>query len=255
MFKYIKMHFKSSIEYKVSFILLSISQLFNLIFSVVVILSLYNKFGVLKNINIYQCLLSLSLIDLGFYIAEFTFRGFDNFHKIIKKGNFDILLIRPENIYLQILGSEFEPTKFSRLLTGFGLLIYAFIKNGLYTNIANYFIVLLCLVCCIILYASILIFGAAVSFYTIDGIEFVNIFTYGTREIGEYPMGIFSKRVILLFTFFIPIACINYYPLLYMFNKVSNPLFILTPFAVLIVSLISILFFNFSLKHYQSSGS
>lgn len=255
MIKYFKMHFKSSIEYKVSFILTMISQLFNIIASVFVLCSLFNKFGVLKDFSLNECLLACSVIDLGYYLAEFFLRGFDYFYKLIKKGNFDLLLVRPENIYIQILGSELEVTKISRLIASIGVLIYAVIKTNIDLTLLKTIILLFSILGSFITFASLLIIGAGISFYTIEGLEIVNIFTAGSRELGEYPMGIYNKKIILLFTFLIPLACVNYYPILFILGRVDNILYAITPLFTLVIALFAILFFNISLKHYQSSGS
>lgn len=253
--KYFLMHFKTSIEYKVSFILTMIAQLINIFASIFVITSLFNKFGVLKDFSLNECLLALSIVDLGYYYAEFLFRGFDSFSRLIKKGNFDILLIRPENIYLQILGSEIEVTKISRLLATLGIFIYALIVNNITYSITNILILLASVIGSIITFASLMVIGAGICFYTIEGLEIVNIFTSGSREMGEYPMGIYNKKIKLIFTFAIPLACFNYYPVLYVLGRSDNLLFALSPLFTIVIVIFSILFFNHSLKHYQSSGS
>lgn len=253
--KYLLMHFKTSIEYKVSFILTMFAQLINIFASIFVITSLFNKFGVLKDFSLNECLLALSIVDLGYYYAEFIFRGFDSFSRLIKKGNFDILLVRPENIYLQILGSEIEITKISRLLATLGVFIYALIINNIDYSIMNIFILFISIVGSIITFASLMVIGAGLCFYTIEGLEIVNIFTCGSREMGEYPMGIYNNKLKLIFTFAIPLACFNYYPILYLLGRSDNILFAFAPIFTIVIVLFAILFFNHSLKHYQSSGS
>lgn len=253
--KYFMMHLKKSLEYKVSFILIMISQIMSLATSIFVVFSLFSKFGVLKDFTLNECLLSLSIVDMGYYFAEFLFRGFDQFAKQIIRGKFDLLLIRPENIYLQILGSEMEPTKFSRLVVSTGILIYAVIINNLPLTIQNVLILLISIVGSIITFASMMIIGAGITFYTIEGLELVNIFTSGSRELGEYPMGIYHRNIRKVFTYGIPVACVNYYPVLYLLNRNNNQLYALTPLFTIVIFIFSILFFNRGLKHYQSSGS
>ncbi len=253
--KYFMMHLKKGLEYKMSFILVLISQVLNIFISVFVVFSLFNKFGVLKEFTLNECLLALSIVDIGYYFAEFIFRGFDQFSKLIIRGKFDLLLIRPENIYLQILGSEMEPTKVSRLVVTVGLLIYSVIVNNLTLSISNILVLLISIIGSLITFASMMIIGAGITFYTIEGLELVNIFTCGSREIGEYPMGIYHKNIRKVFTYGIPVACINYYPVLYLLGRNTNTLYALAPLFTIIIFIISIIFFNFSLKHYQSSGS
>lgn len=253
--KYFVMHLKTSLEYKVSFILTTIAQLISIIGSIFVLFSLFNKFGILKDFSLNECLLALSIVDLGYYYAEFIFRGFDSFARLIVKGTFDILLIRPENIYLQILGSEMEVTKVSRLIATLGIFIYALIVNNISFSVLKIITLIIAILSSILIFASLMIIGAGICFYTIEGLEIVNIFTCGSRELGEYPMGIYGNKLKKIFTFIIPIACINYYPILYILGRTDNISYALAPLFSLVIVIFSILFFNHSLKHYQSSGS
>ena len=253
--KYFLMHLKSSLEYKISFILTMIAQVLSIFAAVFVLFSLFNKFGILKDFSLNECLLALSIVHFGYYYAEFIFRGFDHFSKLIKKGNFDLLLIRPENIYLQILGSEMEPTKISRLIATLGMLIYAIIVNKISFTLINIIVLIVTLLGSIMTFGSLLIIGAGISFYTVEGLEIVNIFTCGSRQLGEYPMGIYNTTLKKIFTYIIPLSCLNYYPVLYILNRTNNLLFALSPLFTIVIVIISIFFFNYSLKHYQSSGS
>lgn len=38
-----------------------------------------------------------------------------------------------------------------------------------------------------------MVYAAAFAFYTLDGLEFMNILTDGAREYGKYPIGIYGK--------------------------------------------------------------
>lgn len=253
--KYFMMHLKKGLEYKVSFILVLISQAISLGCAIFVVFSLFSKFGILKDFTLNECLLSLSIVDMGYYFAEFIFRGFDSFAKQIIKGRFDLLLIRPENIYIQILGSEMEPTKISRLVVSVGMLVYSITANNLSLNLSNVLVLSIAVIGSLITFASLMIIGAGITFYTIEGLELVNIFTCGSREMGEYPMGIYHKNIRKVFTYGIPVACVNYFPVLFLLGRDSNIIYALSPLYTIVIFVFSIIFFNISLKHYQSSGS
>lgn len=53
----------------------------------------------------------------------------------------------------------------------------------------------------------------------------MNIFTDGAREYGKYPLSVYGKKMLLVTTFLIPYALIQYYPLLYILEKDSRPFF------------------------------
>ena len=118
MLKYISMHIKSQLEYKSSFIFLVIAQLIAFGVYCVVFYSLFDKFGIVKSFNIYQVILCFAVVQFGESFAEGLLRGFDKFSEIIKHGHLDKLLVRPQNIYLQVIGYKVELSKFVKCSYG-----------------------------------------------------------------------------------------------------------------------------------------
>ena len=174
MLKYISMHIKSQLEYKSSFIFLVIAQLIAFGVYCVVFYSLFDKFGIVKSFNIYQVILCFSVVQFGESFAEGLLRGFDKFSEIIKYGHLDQLLVRPQNIYLQVIGYKVELSKFVKCIISLILLVYAYIK--LQISVVHIGTVILMLLGSSIVFGSVLIIGAALCFVTIEGLEVINSF-------------------------------------------------------------------------------
>lgn len=254
-FKYLATHLKVSLEYKVSLLLSLISQVFMMFVELFTIDSLFRKFGLLDTYNIYELLLGFSVVWLGFSLSEMIFRGFDQFSKLIVKGNFDILLVRPRNIFIQVFGSDVCYEKFSRVIVALGLYIYSSFKVVSNFSIDKVLLLILMILGCVIIFLSIFILGASFCFITIQGLEFINIFTDGSRQLSQYPMGIYKKIVRVIFTYVIPITLVNYYPIKYLTNEVNNYFYIFLPLLSIIFLIFSIFIFNLGVKKYSSSGS
>lgn len=77
---------------------------------------------------------------------------------------------------------------------------------------------------------------ASLCFYTTEGLEFMNIFTDGGREFGRYPFRVYGEGVLKFFTYIIPLALFQYYPLLFLLGRSSNRLLMLCPFRCSAVS-------------------
>ena len=254
-FKYLATHLKVDLEYRASFILTTIAQGLMMIVELFTINSLFNKFGLLDTYNIYELLLGFSIVWLGFSLSEMIFRGFDHFSELIIHGSFDILLIRPRNLYLQIFGSNICYEKISRVLVSLGLFIYSstkIIKTFSFLKILTLFMIVFG---CVTIFASIFIIGASFCFVTIQGLEVVNIFTDGSRQLNQYPMGIYKKIVRILFTFVIPLTIVNYYPIKYLTGSTTNIIYVFLPLLSIIFLIVSILIFNLGIKKYNSTGS
>ena len=88
----------------------------------------------------------------------------------------------------------------------------------------------------LVFFGGLFMTGAAITFWTVESIEVINIFTYGGTEMISYPMDIYPAWLCNFFTFVIPAIFFNYYPALYILDKpdpLGMPAFapFLAPFA------------------------
>ena len=252
---YLSLHLKISLEYKSSFILTLIAQALAMIVELFVLIFLFYKFKLLDTYNTYEILLGFSTLWLGYSLVELFGRGFDHFSKIIVNGNFDLLLIRPRTLFIQIFGSDICYEKTGRVLISLIIFIYSSIKVMTNITILKILLLVSMVLCCSIIILSVLIVGASFCFYTIQGLEVINIFTNGTRQVGQYPMGIYKKVVRIFFTLVIPITLVNYYPISYLTGETNNLIYLLLPYYSIIIFIISNIIFYIGTKKYTSTGS
>ncbi len=252
---YLSLHLKISLEYKSSFIMGLISQILVMFVELFTVYALFLKFKLLDIYNPYELLLGFSTLWLGYSIVELFGRGFDHFSKLIVNGNFDILLIRPTNLFIQICGSDICYEKTGRVLIALVMYIYSAIMVVNHFTFLKVILLILMILGCITIILSIFIIGATFCFVTIQGLEFVNIFTNGTRQVCQYPIKIYNKIVVLFFSTVIPVALVNFFPIEYLTDKNSNILYVFMPMLTIIMFFISKIIFNIGLKKYCSTGS
>lgn len=253
--KYLKLNFKNELQYKSSFIMSFVSQFFVFFGYYFTILCLFDKFSNIKGFSVYEVLLTFSVIQFGFSFCETFFRGVDQFDDLIVDGSFDRLLLRPQNILLQVFGSQISFIRLSRLLQSIIILIITIINIDISWNIYKIITLMFMLFSSIIIFLSIFILSAAYCFLTIKGLEVRNVFTDGGKHMAQYPIIIFKKGFVLFFTFIIPFGFVNYYPLLYILEKTNNKLFILSPLVTIIYLIPCIIIFYKGVKKYSSVGS
>ena len=70
-----------------------------------------------------------------------------------------------------------------------------------------------------VIFGAIFVLGAAFQFISIDAAEVTNSFTYGGQYLTQYPLSIFGKNIVRAVTFVVPLAFVNYYPVLYVLDK------------------------------------
>jgi len=254
-FECLKQNFKKELEYKASCILNFIGQIFVYFTYYFIIIALFEKFNNIKGFTLYEVLLCFSIINFGYSINETFFRGIDRFEDLIINGMLDRLLLRPQNILFQVMCQEMDFSKISRVLQSLFILVLSLLKLKIVWNIKKIILLILMLISSILIFYSIFVLMASYCFITIQGLEVKNLFTNGGKHVAQYPIGIFNKSFIFIFTFIIPYAFVNYYPLLYFLDKNNNMLYYLSPLLIFIYVIPCIYLFNLGLKKYNSVGS
>ena len=252
---YLKMHFKSRMQYKTSFVLFCIAQLFLFFTYYFVIFSLFQKFSNLKGFTISEVTLVFGIINFGYSFNEVFFRGIDQFAKLIVRGEFDRLLLRPKNILLQVFGFEIGYERIIKLIQSTILIIIALVGLKIEFTFLKFLTLIFMLMGSIVIFFGLFLLGAAFCFVTIEGLEFINLFTDGGKYMAMYPISIYKKVFIIIFTFIIPYAFVNYYPLMYLLGKNNNHIFVITPFITFIYLIPCFILFNLGIKKYSSVGS
>ncbi|MBT2729683.1 ABC-2 family transporter protein [Bacillus sp. ISL-75] len=256
-FKYLLILFKSQMQYRTSFWLLTLGQFF-IPFSIFAgLYFLFERFGQIKGWQFFEVALCFGIIHMAFALSECFARGFDAFSSLVRNGDFDRLLVRPRSTFIQVLGSKFEFTRFGRLLQSTIVLVGALIHLNIEWSMVKAVTLMLMIVSGVLIFTGIYILAATLCFWTIEGLEVVNIFTDGGREMAQYPLNIYQKWVARFFTFVIPFGTVNYLPLLYILGKSGGTeiFYMLIPAAGSLFILPCLLVWQVGVKHYRSTGS
>lgn len=255
--RYILILFKSQMQYRTSFWLLTIGQFF-LPFTVFAgLYFLFERFGQIQGWAFAEVALCFAVIHMAFSLSECFVRGFDSFSSLVVNGDFDRILVRPRSTVLQVLGSRFEFTRVGRLLQSLAVLAWSVAHLGADWTLIKAALLVLMVTSGVFIFSGIFILAATLCFWTVQGLEVANIFTDGGREMAQYPLNIYQKWVSRFFTFVIPFGCVNYLPLLYILDKHEGPalLHILAPLAGFVFLLPCLLIWRIGVRHYRSTGS
>ena len=201
-------------------------------------------------------------IEASFGMMDMFFSGFDPpaFGRLVRQGMLDQLLLKPVNITLQVLSSDFALRRIGRIFQGFFIFFAALAILQPEWSAFKTFYLLVVFFSTICFFGGLFISGATVTFWTVDSIEVVNILTYGGSEMMSYPMHIYQDWMRRFFTYILPAIFLNYYPTLFFLNKpdpLGMPAFapFLSPLVGLGVLGAALAFWNFGLRYYQSTGS
>lgn len=252
---YISMNVRSIMQYKASFLLSVIGQ-FLVSFNVFLgVFFMFQRFSKVRGFSYQEVLLCFSLFLMEFTLAEMFARGFDSFSGIVRQGTFDRILVRPVSPVLQVLGSRFELTRIGRMVQAVIMFACGLSESGVHWTLPKIVTVLFMLIGGSALFTGMFMIYAALCFFTLEGLEFMNVFTDGAREYGKYPLGVYGKRMLQITTFVIPYALVQYYPFLYIIGRSTNAVYMFLPLAAVLFLAPCYGLWRFGVRRYQSSGS
>lgn len=255
--KYISMHIKSSFEYRLNMLMVAVSQIIISIGELLAVYFLFVQFESVGEWGFYESALVFGIVTTVFALVECFARGYDEFPNLIKNGDLDRMLVRPVNIHKQIFYSKIEFTKLGRVVLGIVVSVIALINLNIQWTILKVLVLLLTIICGCLVILGIFMIGAGISIFTVENLEFINIMTNGSKELAFYPINIYNKWLTRFFTFIIPVACFNYLPLSYLLGKGNLPqvIYAISPLLGMLFFIPCLLFMNWALKKYQSTGT
>lgn len=251
----IALNLKSQMQYKVSFFLTTLGQFITAFTAFFGLYFIFSRVNAVDDFTYEQVLLCFAVVMMAFSLGEMFGGGLAVFPRMLGNGEFDRTLVRPRNIILQVLMPNMDFTRLGLLVQAVIVLSYAIPISGIAWTWEKILTLCLMILCGSAIFFGLFLIYAACSFFTVEGLEFMNIFTYGARQFGRYPFSVYGNGVLKFLTFVIPLALFQYYPLLYLLDREQNTLFMFLPMIALLFLIPSYAFFRFGLSRYKSIGS
>jgi ABC-2 type transport system permease protein len=252
---------RGQMQYRVSFLLMSLGQFVTTGVEIVGVWALFDRFGNLTPWTLPQVAFFYGVVNISFAFTDALARGFDLFGaQFVKTGNFDRLLLRPRSTVLQLAGHEFTLFRVGRLLQGVIVLLWACHQLALEWTAARFALLAFTLIATFLFFYGLVIVGAVMSFWTTETLEIMNTLTYGGVETAQYPMAIYQKYFQRFFTFVVPLAMVTYFPIVAILG-IPDPLGstrtmqTLAPTAGFVFFGATLLLWRVGVRHYTSTGS
>lgn len=252
---YVSMNIRCIMQYKTSFFLSVLGQFFVSFNVFLGIFFMFQRFSEVDGFSYSEVLLCYGVVLLEYSLAEMFARGFDMFPNMVRRGEFDRVLVRPRGEILQVLGSKFEMARIGRMLQALVMFVYGIVKSNVVWTPLRALTVVFMLAGGTAVFGGLFLIYAGLCFFTLDGLEFMNVFTDGAKEFGKYPVGIYGEKMLLFATFIVPYALIQYYPLLYLLGRRTSLLYMAAPLIAGLFLVPAMLLWRFGVRHYKSSGS
>lgn len=263
MWLYLKMaatSVRSQMQYRMSFLLMLVGNLFISGIEFLGLWALFVRFGSLRGWSLPEVALFYGMVHVAFALAETLGAGFDFFPALVRDGGFDRVLLRPRDSALLVAGNLLRIKNAGRLVQGLAVLAWAGWRLHVHWSPGRLLFMGLAILGGAAIFAGLFVLQATLSFWTIDGLEVVNTVTYGGVETAQYPLAIYRRWFRLFFTFVIPLACINYLPALVILGRPA-PLGMprwapwLSPGFGVVFLWLCLCVWHFGVRHYRSTGS
>lgn len=262
LFKLLRIQFISQLQYPVSFAFEALGSALSLGFFFIAFALAFTRFDQIGGWTLGEVAFIWGISEFSFATMDMVFSGFDydSFGPMVRKGQFDQLLLRPINITLQVLGSRFVLIRIGRILEGIAIFIFGLSQLSVQWTIWKILYIPVLSLSQVIFFGSLFIIGATTTFWTIERLEILNIFTYGGSEIMSYPMHIFPRPIRLMFTFFVPAIFMSYFPAVFILGKadpLQSPVVFqyIAPLVACLMLWLAFRFWRFGIRNYQSTGS
>jgi len=180
--------------------------------------------------------------------------------EMIRRGTFDVLLLRPLGSLMQAAGTEFAVRRLGRVAQSAAVLAYALASLHVAWTPGRLLMLPVMLVSGAAIFSGVWIAGSCINFWTTELRELPNSVTYGGSLLTSYPITIFGGWLRRLMAFVVPLAFVAYYPALLVLDR-PDPVLgapwlgLLAPAAGAAALLAGAGLWRLGVRRYRSTGS
>lgn len=247
-----KISISSAFAYRVNFFFnISIGILSNLLAPLVTIL-IYNAGASFPEWTFYEALLiqAVFMLTIGFCSPLFYGMVWVTMGHI-RDGSYDVLMIKPGSIIVLSIANSFEPENIGVFLGGLGMFIYALL-NLPPTSFINWFQFLLFFISAVALNLGFVLIMSATCFKWVGNSRIFEMYDSLTT-FGRYPGTIFSKILIFITSFVLPVAVLGFIPASALLGRNNlSMLFAIIP--CFLFTILGVFIFKHMIYKYQSAG-
>jgi ABC-2 type transport system permease protein len=250
---------RSQLQYRASFALDFVGSFLIAFLDFLAVLVIFHNTPRLADWTVHEVAFLYALSSIAFALTDLVFGHLDEFPQLIRDGNFDIALVRPRGTLLQVVASDFQLRRLGKAAQGAIVLVYALSALSIDWTPGRVALLLVSIPAGVVIFASVWIVFACIAFWTVDGGEFTNAFTYGGNFLAQYPIDIYGAWLRRFLAYLIPLAFVCYFPALYILGK-NDPLGLpralqfLSPFVALAAVGVAGGVWRFAVRRYRSAG-
>lgn len=251
---------RSQLQYRVSFALELVGMFLFAFVDLVAILVIFHNVPQLAGWSLAEVAFLYATAMLAFAFTDMVIGHLDLFPQSIRDGTFDLLLVRPRGTLLQVIASDFHVRRVGKAIQAAVVLAYALVTLDVDWTIGRAAMLPLMVVSGCVIYGAVWVAAICIVFWSVEGRETANAFTYGSSFLAQYPINVYGAWLRRFFAFVVPAAFVTYFPSLYVLGKedpLGSPrvLQFASPAVALGAAIVAGFVWRFAVRHYRSTGS
>lgn len=221
---------------------------------VLFIVTIFNFSDTMVGYGKYEVLLFFLTFNLVDVLPQAFFRGIYLFRQQVIKGDFDYALARPVNPLFYTLTQLTDILDIIFLLPIVSLIIYTIGKLGIIVTLGGVLTYIIFVIISQLIIIAIHILSACVTIWTLES-ENIIWFYRESMTIGRFPPEVYGKAIQFVFTFIMPVIMVVAFPVKALLGDLNLWWVAVFLFYSILFFIISILFWNMSLKKYSSASN
>lgn len=254
------MWIRSSLAYPASFALTLVSTMLITGTDFVAVVLMFSHIESFGGFSLGEMGLLYGTASMTLGLADLATGSIERIGQRIRTGELDVWLIRPVPAFIQAVADNFALRRLGRPFQAGLVLVIALRHIELDWTVVKGIVLVVSMLTGSIIFGAIFVLGAAFQFISIDSAELANSFTYGGQQLTQYPLSIFGKEIVRAVTFVVPLAFVNYYPVLFVLGKpaplgLPSWIGLLAPVVAVAMIALASLAWRAGLRRYRSTGS
>jgi ABC-2 type transport system permease protein len=251
---------RSQLQYRLSFALTLIGVALVTFLDFAVILILFGQVDALGDWSVGEVAVLYGISCVSFALTDLAIGHIDLLPRMIREGDFDLILIRPLGTLFQVVSSDFALRRLGRFAQGLAVLIVATVSLDIEWTAGRVGMLFVGVIAGAAIFAGIWIANATIAFWLVDSMEATNAFTNGGGFMAQYPINIFGPWLRRLVDFVIPVSFVAYFPPLFVLDKedplgLPSALQYASPAVAVLLCIPSGLLWRAAVRRYRSVGA
>ena len=175
-------------------------------------------------------------------------------YRLVINGDFDRYMLRPMNVFFQVIAEKIQPDALGELLIGL-LLVITSVQNGIAVmDPLRLGLFIVSVFAGALIYTSIKLFFASFAFWIKQSGPFLQV-AYEMADFAKYPTEIYNQAIRFIITWVIPFAFVAYLPASFFLGKGDISIIAVECGIAAAFWCVAYALFNYGLKGYESAGN